>query len=207
MTPAQALIYTHAALGGLALLGGLVALSVTKGNRMHKLGGRIFFYSMLFSAILALIISILPGHESSFLFAIGVFSIYLIVGGFRAWKIASKKTSLLPDTILAIAMVLMGLSMLILPAILSTRGFNPVLGVFGAIGLLLAVQDLYLFRNLDKLRKGVMRMHIGKMVGGYISAVTAFVVVNHLLPGIWGWLSPTAIGFVYIAWHFKKLRN
>ncbi len=201
---AENLIYVHAGLGGLALAAGLVSLIVTKGNKIHKLCGRVFFYSMLSSAFLALIISVIPDHESSFLFAIGIFSIYLITGGFRAWKIARKSTSLLPDKIIAIVMVIAGLGMILVPVLFSKNGFNPVLAIFGTIGLVLALQDLRLFNNREKLKKGIMRLHIGKMVGGYIAAVTAFIVVNNLLPGLYGWLGPTVIGSIYIAWHFRK---
>jgi hypothetical protein len=37
------------------------------------------------------------------------------------------------------------------------------------------------------------------MMGGYISAVTAFIVVNQLLPGVYGWIAPGVIGGVLIA--------
>jgi len=43
------------------------------------------------------------------------------------------------------------------------------------------------------------------MTGGYISAVTAFFVVNEILPGLWNWFIPTLIGSIYIAFWMKKV--
>ena len=45
------------------------------------------------------------------------------------------------------------------------------------------------------------------MTGGYIAAFTAFVVVNQILPGVYGWLTPTALGTIYIMYWNKKIKN
>lgn len=55
---------------------------------------------------------------------------------------------------------------------------NIVLAVFGAVGLWNAVNDLVLHANPEKLRKNWLKLHLGKMIGGYIAASTAFVAVN-----------------------------
>ncbi|MBK8698615.1 MAG: hypothetical protein IPN29_03380 [Saprospiraceae bacterium] len=67
-------ITIHASLGALALMAGMVALMARKGSRYHKKAGKIFLYAMLFSAVLAMIIALMPGHENAFLFSIGIFS-------------------------------------------------------------------------------------------------------------------------------------
>ena len=102
-------------------------------------------------------------------------------------------------------MAVTGFLMIILPTVLTQR-FNIVLGVFGILGISLAIQDLMLFRNSKRLRKGWLKMHIGKIMGGYISAVTAFIVVNQLIPGIYGWLIPSLIGSVFIAYWMRRVR-
>ena len=45
------------------------------------------------------------------------------------------------------------------------------------------------------------------MTGGYIAAVTAFFVVNEILPGIANWFVPGVIGGAYIAWWIKSLNR
>ena len=45
------------------------------------------------------------------------------------------------------------------------------------------------------------------MTGGYIAAVSAFFVVNQILPGIWNWFVPGIIGSGYITYWMIKLNK
>lgn len=83
--------YIHAPLGGIALLSGGVSLVSKKGSPLHKKSGKVFFYSMLLSAFSALVVSVLPNHESPFLFSIGLFSTYFLVNGIRSLKYKQKE--------------------------------------------------------------------------------------------------------------------
>ena len=74
---AEILIYIHAGFGGIALLTGGIALIVKKGNNIHKKSGKIFYYSMLLSALISFVVSTLPNHKSPFLFSIGFSSSFL----------------------------------------------------------------------------------------------------------------------------------
>jgi len=49
-------------------------------------------------------------------------------------------------------------------------------------------------------------MHIGKISGGYIAAFTAFLITNQVLPSIVGWLLPTVLGSVFIAYWLRKTK-
>lgn len=76
---------------------------------------------------------------------------------------------------------------------------NIILMVFGGISLLLCIQDLLLYYKLI-VKKGTagqrwLSRHIGMMVVAYISAFTAFLVVNVQFDGPnWViWLAPTFI--------------
>jgi len=80
-----------------------------------------------------------------------------------------------------------------------------VLLVFGVIGIVFGIRDLSKLKNSDLLRKGWLKSHLGKRTGGYISAVTAFFVVNEILPSLWNWFVPTLLGSVYIAYWMKKV--
>lgn len=45
------------------------------------------------------------------------------------------------------------------------------------------------------------------MTGGYISAVTAFFVVNQILINLWNWFLPGVIGGIYITFWIRKLKK
>ena len=206
------LIYTHATFGGIALLVGLIALIVTKGNNVHRKAGKIFYYCMLTGASLAIIISLLPKHENPFLFSIGIFSCYMILSGRRILKMKKLFFGAKPHTIDLLLPSIMGLSstgMLIFGIIMKASGDNNgiVLIVFSLIGAIMSANDLKTIRKQPTDKKFWLYQHISKMTGGYIAAVTAFVVVNEFIPGIYGWLSPTVIGTIYIFYHQIRFRK
>lgn len=60
------LVYAHATFGSIALVTGLVALIAKKGKTIHKKSGLLFFYSMLVSAFIALVVAMLPNHFNPF---------------------------------------------------------------------------------------------------------------------------------------------
>jgi uncharacterized membrane protein len=201
----QIVILIHAAFGGLALLFGLAAIIAKKGNLIHKKSGLLFFYSMLISAIIAMFIAVLPKHENPFLFAIGIFSSYLILTGFRALRFKNAVNDLKTDKIISVAMFITGILMIILP-VLFTKSINIVLSVFGLIGIALSYRDLQIYKKQVKLKKAWLKLHLGKMIGGYIAAITAFIVVNNCFSGIYGWFVPTLFGVPYIFYWFNKLK-
>lgn len=201
---ARILIVLHAGLGGIALLAGAGALVARKGRRLHRKAGIAFFYSMMASAILALIISFLPNHANIFLFSIGAFSIYFLLSGVRSLQYKRKIASFLMDKIIAYLIIAVGLFMILFPIIRIGKP-NIVLLVLGLIGLIFGVRDLMLLKDEIRLRKNWLKLHLGKMTGGYIAAVSAFFVVNQILPGIWNWFVPGAVGSVFIAYWISKL--
>jgi len=203
---AQILIYLHAATGGLALISGGIALIVKKGSSIHKKSGKVFYYTMLTSAILAFVIAVLPGHQSAFLFSVGAFSVYFLVAGYRSLNFRKKELDLTVDKGIAYAIIVVGIIMILYPIILKGE-LNIVLLVFGCVGLLFGLRDLKLFKHADQLKKSWLKLHLGKMTGGYIAAVSAFFVVNEILPGIWNWFVPGIVGGVYITYWMLKLNK
>ncbi len=204
---AEILIYfIHAPLGGIALLAGGISLIAKKGNNVHKKSGRVFFFSMLFSAISAFIISVLPNHESPFLFSIGLFSTYFLISGLRSLKFKQKEFQLKTDKIIAYLITLTGISMILYPVLLFSK-LNIILTVFGVVGIVFGLRDLKLFKDIKRLKKNWLKLHLGKMTGGYIAAVSAFFVVNQILPGIWNWFAPGILGSGYITYWMIKLNK
>ncbi len=206
------LIYTHATFGGISLLVGLISLVVTKGNKLHRTAGKIFYYCMLIGASLAIIISLLPNHENAFLFSIGIFSCYMILSGKRILKMKKLFSGSKPRTIDLILPAIMGLTstgMLIFGIKMKAGNDNNgiVLIVFSLIGAIMSTNDLKMIRKQPTDKKFWLYQHISKMTGGYIAAVTAFVVVNEFIPGIYGWLSPSVIGTIYIVYHQMRFRK
>lgn len=202
----QILIYIHAAFGGLALLSGLVSIIASKGNTIHKKSGLIFYYAMIASGLIAMLVALLPNHKSPFLFAVGVFSLFFVLTGYRALRFKRQNPDLKIDKLIAIGMIITGVLMIVLPLI-QTNTLNIILVVFALVGITISVRDLSLYRNPARLRKSWLKIHLGKMLGGYISATTAFVVVNQFFPSVYGWFIPGIIGGFFIAYWIRKINK
>lgn len=196
MDTVKILIYFHASLGGLALLAGFIAAMTTKGSKTHKKFGSVFHHSMVISVLISIFIALIPSHFNPFLLGIGVFSLYSVISGRRCLKVLKPNYNLIPDKVLAYGLLVNSVLMIGLPLIL-TREINIILAVFGILGLLAGIRDLIAFQNFEQLKRDRIKHHINKISGGYIAAVTAFLVVNELLPGYWAWFTPTVIGSLY----------
>lgn len=198
------LIIAHAALGGLSLVSGFLAAITKKGHKSHIFSGRIFYYSLGSSILLSLIAANMPNHYNPFLFSVGIFSGYFIIIGKRAIQYKSPSHSFDIDRIIHIVMLVSCIMMVIVP-ILVSKSFHIVAGVFGFVGLIFAIRNLIDLRNSDQVRKNWLKMHIGNISGGYIASVTAFVVVNNFLPGVYSWFVPGMIGGIFIFYNIRKV--
>jgi len=205
------LIIVHATAGGVTLIAGLLALIAVKGSTKHIMAGKVFFYAMIVTVTLAFIVSVLPGYENYFLTSIAVFSAYFIITGFRIYSLNSlpDRKGRTSDKIIAGLMTLVSLLMIGYGVILNKSGRNIgwVLIIFGALGILTSVSDQFTYRKGFKDFNGLVMFHIPKMIGGYIAAWTAFLVVNNLLPGLWSWLTPTALVPFLIIYFQKKYKD
>ncbi len=207
----QIFIYIHAALGTIGLITGTVSLIIQKGTARHKKLGKIFMISMLISCIIALIICKLPGHENTFLFLIGLFTVYMLLSGKRSltFKPAMKKKPGYTDYCISGSMFIISVIMIVLGAI---DVYQQVSGgilylVFGGIGLSLSLRDFNMFRTFTQQTNAWLFGHIGKMTGAFIASVTAFLVAGVKLHGLIYWLLPSALGFVYIYFYIKKIKS
>lgn len=202
------LIIFHAALGGISLLAGLYAILTVKGSPRHILSGKIFFYSMTASVVFAVIVALIPGHTNYFLLVIGIFSLYLIITGKRIYSLKNYeiKKAKRSDLVISYSMMIIGIFMIIrgVYLVFTSNNMGFVMMLFGLIGLRLAYSDIRFYRNWFTDYNELVRIHISKMVGGYIAAWTAFLVVNKFLPGILPWIIPTVLGTAYIIVQRKK---
>ncbi|PKH52889.1 DUF2306 domain-containing protein [Tenacibaculum sp. Bg11-29] len=202
----QILIYIHAVFGGISLLTGFISMLAKKGKTIHKKSGLLFFYTMMLSGIIAMVVAVLPKHVSPFLFAVGIFSLYFVLTGKRALNFKIEKPNLRIDKWISKIMILTGILMILLPIVL-TKSINIILVAFAIIGIIFSVRDLILFEKPERLRKGWLKLHLGKMIGGYISAATAFVVVNEFFPSFYGWFIPGIIGGFIITYWMRKMNK
>lgn len=202
----QILIFTHITLGSIAFLTGFIAVITKKGKSSHRYSGLAFYYTMLLSVLISLAISLLPNHTNSFLFCIGLFSSYFIIMGKRAiqYKQITKATQL--DFILILSMFSTGVFM-VFQQLIDKKEFNLVLFVFGIFTIFFAINDWRLLRDFEQLKRNYLTLHLSRIIGGYIAAVTAFLVVNDLFPYHLNWFAPSIIGGFYITFWSRKLNK
>lgn len=178
----------HILSGYLALSCGAILMLGPKGNKLHRKLGRVFFYSMLgvcFSSIYLAVAKDIP-----FLFYIGIFVFYQNYAGFQSARNKTLKPGLLDGLVLLIALI---------NGLLMISTLDVVLMVFGGISLFLVAGDLKiyytLYRKGEISRLSWLARHIGMMLGAYIGAITAFLVVNvKTFEPAWAiWLAPTLL--------------
>jgi len=204
------MLWLHIAGGTMALIAGLVAMLTHKGGKLHRTFGKIYFWSMTTVFVSAVILAI--GHQRTFLFMVAFFSYFFTVRGYRILFLkglgTTTKATWIDWTIVVISacfmifLVMWGVSVLLEGNTMGIVGLT-----FGAIGSTFVVSDIRLFRSKPG-RQHCWYGHIGAMGGSYISAVTAFVVVNISIPGF-GWLLwilPSAIGGILIVRTIRKYR-
>lgn len=200
----------HIAAGTTALLVGLIPMMAKKGGRLHNRAGLIYVYCMIVVAASAILMCISQPFKlfRLFLAGIAVFSFYLSFTGWRATK--QKKTGpALGDQLLTYVTLVVSLGMIGFGGWLISQAssFMSILFTFfGILTLVFATQD---FRRIGKLPEPQhwFFQHFTRMGGSYISAFTAFVVVNtgrvvaNGAPewiGLVGWIAPSVIGGMLI---------
>jgi uncharacterized membrane protein len=201
----------HIAGGTISLISGLVAMLATKGGKIHRLAGKIYFGGMTAVFIGAVITAI--GHHRDFLLMIGFFSYYMTVRGYRVLylkKLNQGQKSVLMDWLIISVSAVFILSLFGWGIWALTFGSGMgIAGItFGTIGATFLTSDIRNFVNPPTEKMHWWFTHIGSMGGSYISAVTAFVVVNIELPQYnWVlWVLPAAIGGIIIARTIKKYK-
>ncbi len=208
----NSLLVLHIAGGSAGLIAGTTAAAVKKGGKIHLVSGKVFSGGMILAAISALILSNMPNHHNLFLFAVGGFSLYMVLTGYRiiTLKRALKQTERplgLPDvliTLFGISFTLFLLYQSVL-GLISGNTFSVVPGVFGLICLSFTYADITLLLGKKNLKQVWMYNHIVRMMGTLIASYTAFLVVNVQISMQWIlWLLPSLIGSIFITYFVRK---
>jgi uncharacterized membrane protein len=198
--------------GSVGLFTGTINLVRKKGDKNHKLIGKIFTYSMLTAGFSSFALSIL--HPNYFLFMIGVFTIYLVGTGYRyiyLKMLGSEQRPTILDWTITIGMLMAGLLFIGIGIrhLLAQNNMGIVFIVFGVLGLRSVKTDFDNYKGKLKAKNYWLLAHLQRMTGGYIAAITAFLVVNAkyspvVLPSVLVWLLPTVILTpLIIAWTKK----
>jgi len=203
-------LWLHIMGGTLALLAGLGAMFTAKGGTNHRRFGKIYFWSMTTVFVSAVCLSI--GHNKMFLLMIAFFSYFFTARGYRILHLKglgrSQKAGMVDWLIVTVAAIF-AVFLFGWGAFTFARGatIGLVAIVFGVIGSVFVSRDIRTFRGVPESRHW-WYSHIASMGGSYISAFTAFIVVNVNIPGFgWVlWLLPSAVGGVLIARTVRKYR-
>jgi uncharacterized membrane protein len=197
----QTILFLHVLAGVAALAAAGVAVGSVKGGRLHRRSGNIYTLAMLFVGLSALVLAV--ADPNPFLFAVGVFSLYLVFTGWRAAMVRDGRPRRL-DHAGGAVMTLAGIGMLGWGAqgLLAGGGAQPViLLAFGSIGLTMALADWRDWARGPIAGKARIARHLGRMLGGTIATITAAGVVNlGFLPDLVVWLGPTALITPVIFW-------
>ena len=201
----RVLLYIHIFCGGLSFIIGMIVLFMKKGNSIHKKLGTSFFYLLLTSSLISLAMSVM--HKNYFLFIVGIFTAYMLISGKLYINLKSKNDVTNANWAITALMFVFGLAFLIfgIYKLINNDSFGFVLLIFGLISFAFVAKDYQNFVTNNLHRNHYLRGHISRMVGGYIAAVTAFLVVNNqVLPAIVVWLLPTAVLVPFIVKWIKE---
>ena len=203
------ILVIHIIAGSVGLFTGTINIIRKKGDKPHRLVGKFFFYSMIINAVAGFVMSIL--HNNLFLLIIAVFSFYMTTTGQRFLflkRLAYGQKAKKIDWMLSLTMILFALFFIAYGFYLLTNdiNFGIILLVFGIISILMARKDINTYRGTIKVKNYWLLIHIQRMIGAYIAALTAFLVVNNnYLPPLVAWLLPTVILTPLIFyWSIKK---
>lgn len=217
----ELLVLTHVGAGFTALVVAPIAMLTRKGGGAHRRWGRVYFWAMFVIFVSAL--AILFFRPNVFLFIISILSFYGAFSGVRSLRRKrpdqGQRAGRL-DWVAASTALCAGVSFVVwgtLPLAGLTAGETPtafsVLGIVFGIALTKdALDDLASFRRPSRDPLWWWTYHLERMVGSYLTAVTAFMVQNvgPRLPEAleWTvWVTPGVLGGVGVAFWIRHYRK
>ncbi|NOT75300.1 MAG: hypothetical protein HOP08_10250 [Cyclobacteriaceae bacterium] len=205
------MLWIHIAGGTFALITGMGAMLTKKGSSIHRTFGKIYFWSM--TAVFVGALALAFGHHRTFLLMVAFFSYYMTVRGYRILYLKNLSSGQKLNYIDWIITTISGAFILFLIVwgtyvLINGNGMGIVGLVFGLIGSTFLFQDLKKFFGKPPEKMHWWYGHIASMGGSYISAVTAFIVVNIQLQsnGWILWVLPALIGGILIGRTIRKYK-
>lgn len=183
--------------GTLGLLAGTYIAIAKKGDKQHKLVGKIFAFSMLGAGFCSFVLATL--HRNDFLFVVGIFTVYMVATGWRYLylkDIPNGQKPLLIDWLIIGFMALGALVFAYLGIRLAMQKelFCLVFFFFAHRSVSFIVTDIKTYRGQITTKNYWLTFHLQRMMGAYTASLTAFAVVNapqqaSIIP----WLLPGAL--------------
>ncbi|MDO1512023.1 hypothetical protein Q2T41_05015 [Maribacter confluentis] len=207
----ETFIYIHAILGGLGLITGIASILVKKGQCNHRRLGKWFSWSMIISSAISLVVACMPNHNNTFLFLIGIFTIYMVLAGNSAltFKTTKKKKANKIDLTVSITMIFSALLMIGFGINGLVHGYSQsiLFLIFGLFGLFMPYGDFKLYKTSLRNRKLWLINHLSRMLGALIASITAFIVAGMHQDTLWAWITPSVLGTAYIIYWVKKTKG
>jgi len=195
------ILIVHIVNGATGLIAGTINLIRRKGDPLHRRLGVVFVIAMLLTGSSAVVLSFL--HPNHFLMIVGIFTIYMVSTGYRYIRLRLTEVDNDPKALDWFLTGLMGISGILFIGygawqLMSQEMFGLVYLTFGFIGLFFVRADLKNYSGKAAHRNYWLLAHLQRMIGTYIAALTAFLVVNSsnitpVIPGFVYWLMPTVI--------------
>ncbi len=207
----QLLLISHASAGFITLITGIVAMVSPKKLRVHRPAGKIFYYVMWYVVLSAFVLSYLKVNV--FLFLVGTLTFYTNISGYQSLQLYKSKKPSITWKHWAPWLVTVFLLMACQYLVISQYGVRwdgafIVVNVFTLILSLNLLQDISYLSGKIKNKKSYLRMHIGKMGGTFIAAITAALVQNVTTDPMWiGWLAPTALVTPILVYYSASVRK
>jgi uncharacterized membrane protein len=196
----RGLLGVHVAAGTVSFVMAPVALATAKGGKAHRRWGKVYFWAMATVAATALVLSMY--RPILFLALVAVFSFY---SAFSAYRVLGQKgvvrgeasvvtADWVAAAVTCVASLALAVCGLVRPSLVGGLGI-PAL-VFGILGTLLGGSDLWRFSHPPKEKMFWWYQHLQGMLGSYIAAWTAFLIVTvgRFVHAWWLWIVPTVIG-------------
>jgi uncharacterized membrane protein len=191
----------HITAGASSFLLAPVALVTAKGGKQHKRWGMVYFWSMGVVAATALPMALF--RPVLFLALVSVFSFYLVFSGYRVLKLkdlarggSAKPVDWIAACLAFAVCACLAALGVFRPAAVQHLGIVAI--VLGLVGMRATSMDLYCFMHKPTEKMFWWYSHLGKFIGSYIAAWTAFstVTLPHVFPhaGVILWLWPISVG-------------
>jgi hypothetical protein len=204
MTPGSLITWLHIAAGTLVLGVAPAAMLVRKGGSNHRRWGVGFISAMV--VVLGTAAFMWQPHGHLFLLLLDCVCAYLV---FQGYRVIARRRRKRPDPradaldLGAAAFVLCSVVALFVLACTARtplmRDLAPILASIATIAAIFAALDVRALGARVQTKLGSLLVHISAMIGAYISAVTAFCVINvHSVPMAARWIVPSFCGTIVI---------
>lgn len=170
------LIFSHVAAGVISLISAPISMVVAKGGTAHRISGKVFFWSMVYIFVSALVLG--TYHWKPFLLMVSVLSFYLVYSGYRTLyqkQIQLGKGVMWYDWTVAALCGIFMLGFLIWSVELMVNGTNAILIIFfNTGGLFSIITEVKRYVTKSEQKYGWLFNHIGRMVGALSQPLLPF---------------------------------